>query len=175
MLTKCLDDRRQQERIGLVRFAIETLMELPGTAVYVDAGHSKWVPAVEMAPRLKAAGIDRADGFSLNVSNYQATPDLMAYGKELSALLGGKHFIIDTSRNGNGGRLDSRPTTSGVGATPTGRALGTPPTTNTGEPLCDAFFWLKPPGESDGRCNKGPAAGGWWAEKALEMAKNAHW
>ena len=42
---------------------------------------------------------------------------------------------------------------------PDGRALGTPPTTNTGDPLCDAFYWLKPPGESDGRCNHGPAAG----------------
>jgi endoglucanase len=175
MLTKCLDERRQQERIGLVRFAIETLMALPGAAVYVDAGHSKWVPAPEMAPRLKAAGIDHADGFSLNVSNYQATPDLMTYGKTLSALLGGKHFIIDTSRNGNGAPTGFGPDDERSWCNPDGRALGVAPTTNTGEPLCDAFLWLKPPGESDGRCNKGPAAGGWWAAKALEMAKNAHW
>ncbi len=58
---------------------------------------------------------------------------------------------------------------------PDGRALGTPPTTKTGDPLCDAFYWLKPPGESDGRCNHGPAAGAWWPQKALEMAQNAKW
>jgi endoglucanase len=175
MLTKCLDQRRQQERIDLVHFAIETLMALPGTAVYVDAGHSKWVSAVEMAPRLKAAGIDQADGFALNVSNYQSTPDLLAYGRQLSALLGGKHFIIDTGRNGNGAPEGLGPDDERSWCNPDGRALGSPPTTNTGEPLCDAFFWLKPPGESDGRCNKGPAAGSWWPVRALEMAQNAHW
>jgi endoglucanase len=175
MLTKCLDAARQQERIELIRFAIDTLMALPGTAVYVDAGHSRWVPEAEIAPRLKAAGIDRADGFSLNVSNYVATPEIMAYGKRLSALLGGKHFIIDTSRNGNGAVEGTSPDDERAWCNPDGRALGSPPTTNTGEPLCDAFFWLKPPGESDGRCNKGPAAGMWWPAKALEMAKNARW
>lgn len=175
MLTKCLDPRRQQERIDLVRFAIETLMDLPGAAVYVDAGHSKWVSAEEMAPRLKAAGIDRADGFSLNVSNYQATDETLAYGRKLSALLGGKHFIIDTSRNGNGAPVGFGPDDERNWCNPDGRALGMPPTTNTGDPLCDAFFWLKPPGESDGRCNNGPAAGAWWPVKALEMARNAHW
>lgn len=175
MLTKCLDAQRQQERIELVRFAVDTLMALPGTAVYIDAGHSRWVPEAEMAPRLKAAGIDRADGFSLNVSNYIGTPEIMAYGKRLSALLGGKHFIIDTGRNGNGPVEGVPPDDERVWCNPDGRALGTPPTTNTGEPLCDAFFWLKPPGESDGRCNKGPAAGMWWPAKALEMARNAHW
>jgi endoglucanase len=175
MLTKCLDARRQQERIDLVRFAVETLVAQPGVAVYIDAGHSKWVPAVELAPRLKAAGIDRADGFALNVSNYQSTPETMAYGKQLSALLGGKHFIIDTSRNGNGAPVGFGPDDERNWCNPDGRALGTAPTTNTGEPLCDVFFWLKPPGESDGRCNNGPAAGGWWPAKALEMARNAHW
>jgi endoglucanase len=175
LLTKCLDARRQQERIDLMRFAVVTLMAQPGAAVYIDAGHSRWVPAVDMAPRLRAAGIDSADGFALNVSNYQATSELMEYGKRLSALVGGKHFIIDTGRNGNGAPTGFGPDDERNWCNPDGRALGSPPTTSTGEPLCDAFFWLKPPGESDGPCNRGPAAGGWWPEKALEMAKNAHW
>jgi endoglucanase len=175
MLTKCLDARRQQERIDLVRYAVDTLMDLPGAAVYIDAGHSRWATAEEIAPRLKAAGIDRADGFALNVSNYQSTPDSLAYGKKVSALLGGKHFIIDTSRNGNGAPTGFGPDDERNWCNPDGRALGLPPSINTGEPLCDAFFWLKPPGESDGTCNKGPRAGGWWPDKALEMARNAHW
>src|SRR5262249_36875311 len=144
-------------------------------AVYIDAGHPAWQPAAVMAPRLRAAGIDVADGFALNVSNYRATPEVMKYGRELSALVGGKHFIVDTSRNGNGPPEGVNPDSEQAWCNPDGRALGTPPTTNTGDPLCDAFLWVKPPGESDGRCNKGPAAGMWWPAKALEMAKNAHW
>ena len=77
LMTKCLKPDKQEERVAMIRYAVEKLMSLPGAAVYIDAGHSAWVPAAEMAPRLKAAGIDLADGFSLNVSNYQATPDLM--------------------------------------------------------------------------------------------------
>ena len=99
----------------------------------------------------------------------------MAYGRKLSALLGGKHFIVDTGRNGNGPPTDVGTDDERSWCNPDGRALGLPPTINTGDPLCDAFYWLKPPGESDGRCNKGPAAGGWWPDKALEMARNAHW
>lgn len=175
MLTKCLGPDKQKERIELVRFAVDTLMALPGAAVYIDSGHSKWMPVAEMAVRLKAAGIDKADGFSLNVSNYQATETELAYGRALSAALGGKHFVIDTSRNGNGPPLDVPPDDERAWCNPPGRALGPPPGTRTGEPLCDAFLWLKPPGESDGRCNGGPAAGMWFPERALEMARNAHW
>jgi endoglucanase len=175
LLTKCLNAARQAERIAMVRYAVQKLTSLPGTAVYMDAGHSAWVKASDMAPRLLAAGIEMADGFSLNVSNYQATPDLLRYGHELSALVGGKHFIIDTGRNGNGPPQGVSGDDERAWCNPDGRALGTPPTTNTGDPLCDAFYWLKPPGESDGRCNHGPAAGAWWPQKALEMASNAKW
>ncbi len=174
MLTKCLDEQRQKERLSLVRYAVQTLKAQPGAAVYIDAGHSAWATVDDMEPRLKAAGIADADGFSLNVSNYQATPDLLVYGKALSAAVGGKRFIIDTSRNGNGAPKDFTGDDERAWCNPQGRALGAAPTTNTGEALCDAFYWLKPPGESDGRCNGGPPAGAWFAERALELAKNAH-
>jgi endoglucanase len=174
-MTDCLDAHRREERIAMIAYAIDKLGALGGTAVYVDAGHSRWVPAPEMASRLVAAGIQRAAGFSLNVSNYQATGDVLAYGREVSALVGGKHFIIDTSRNGNGAPTGFEPKDERNWCNPDGRALGTPPTTNTGDPLCDAFYWIKPPGESDGTCNHGPSAGAFWPDKALEMARNAKW
>ena len=88
LMTKCLKADKQAERVAMIHYAVEKLEALPGASVYIDAGHSAWVPAADMAPRLKAAGIDLADGFSLNVSNYQATPDLLKYGHALSALLG---------------------------------------------------------------------------------------
>jgi len=175
MLKKCLSAEQQKERLELVKFAVQTLMALPGTGVYLDAGHSSWLPAAEIAPILRAAGIDQTDGFALNVSNYQANDRLIAYGHELSAMLGGKHFVIDTARNGNGATVSKGENDDSAWCNPSGRALGVPPTTATGDPLIDAFYWFKRPGESDGPCNKGPAAGEWWTEQALELARNAKW
>ena len=76
----------------------------------------------------------------------------------------GKHFLIDTSRNGLG-------TTEWCN--PRGQALGVTPTTNTGHPLVDAFLWIKQPGESDGTCGGGPRAGNWWTDIALELSRAA--
>jgi endoglucanase len=36
----------------------------------------------------------------------------------------------------------------------------------------DAYLWVKQPGDSDGQCRTGaPAAGAWWADYALALAK----
>lgn len=174
-MSDCLDASDREQRIGLIRHAIERLSALPATTVYVDAGHSAWLPAAEIAIRLRKAGIERADGFSLNVSNYRATDEVMAFGREVAKLVGGKHFIVDTSRNGNGPPEGLAPGDEGNWCNPDGRALGAPPTIQTGDPLCDAFYWIKAPGESDGSCNHGPSAGAWWPQQALEMARNAKW
>jgi endoglucanase len=172
-LKQCLSDADQKERLGLLRFAIQTFNQLPHTYVYVDGGHSAWLPAEEAATRLKAAGAEEAQGFSLNVSNYQGTAELIAYGKQVSALLGGKHFVIDTSRNGNGPPQVADSNSENNWCNPPGRALGSPPASETADPLCDAYLWLKKPGESDGTCNGGPKAGEWYAARALELARNA--
>jgi endoglucanase len=174
LLKKCLSEADQKERIELIRFAVHSFAQLPLTWVYVDAGHPGWIPAAEMAERLKTAGITEADGFSLNVSNYKPTDAVMAYGKQLSALVGNKHFVIDTSRNGNGAP-DADADSEAAWCNPDGRAAGSPPTAQTSEPLCDAFLWIKKPGESDGTCNGGPKAGEWWQQRALELAKGAKW
>ncbi len=143
--------------------------------MYIDAGHSGWQPVPEIVTRLKAAGIEEADGFSLNVSNYKKTETEIKYGKEVSKRLGGKHFVIDTSRNGNGPPVEGckKADDEACWCNPAGRALGTPPTSETHEPLVDAFLWLKKPGESDGQCNGGPKAGVFWQERAVELARNA--
>jgi endoglucanase len=74
---------------------------------------------------------------------------------------------VDTSRNGRG------PAPGGAWCNPPGRGLGTPPTAATGNAEVDAYLWVKHPGQSDGTCNGGPAAGGWWASYALELAVDA--
>jgi endoglucanase len=166
LLTKCLTPADQKARLGLLNDAVRVLAGV-GAVVYLDAGNAKWIPAPEMAQRLQAAGVAGADGFALNVSNYVGTPESIAYGKEVSARIGGKHFVVDTGRNGNGATADLQ------WCNPPGRALGHVPTVSTGEPLVDAFLWLKPPGESDGACNGGPRAGEWWPDYALGLAQRA--
>ena len=100
-----------------------------------------------------------------------------------------KHFVTDTSRNGQG------PWTPPAGVypdpqdwcNPPGRGTGARPTLNTGDPLQDATLWVKIPGESDGQCTRGtagpedpergyqdPAAGTWFPQQALELVRNAN-
>jgi endoglucanase len=162
----CLAAAQRQERLALIREAVRTL-NAQRASVYLDAGHARWHPAATMAGRLREAGIAEAQGFALNVSNVQGTSANIAYGEQLSRLVGGKHFIVDTSRNG------APVTDPRLWCNPRGRALGVVPTTNTGHPLVDAFLWVKVPGESDGTCGGGPASGKWWADYALELSRMA--
>ena len=162
----CLPLRLQDERYVLMREAVQAL-KAAGAHVYIDAGNGNWQQPAEMANRLRKAGIELADGFSLNVSNFHATRVNIAYGERLSRMVGGKHFVIDTSRNGRGAALEKE------WCNARNQALGTPPTAQTGHPLVDAFLWVKTPGQSDGVCNGGPRAGQWWAEYALELSKMA--
>ena len=151
------------ERTELIKDAVHVLKSA-GAAVYLDAGNPNWIPANVMSERLRQAGVAHADGFALNVSNFYRNAENIAYGEKLSRLIGGKHFIIDTSRNGNG-------SANGAWCNPEGSALGAAPTARTGHPLVDAFLWIKRPGESDGKCNGGPNAGKFWGEYALDLAK----
>jgi endoglucanase len=163
----CLTASLQQERVELLSYAVRTLKAQPGVTVYVDAGHPAWQSAAEMARRLALAGIENADGFSLNVSNFVGTEANTSYGADLSTRLGGKHFVIDTGRNGLG------PTSDYQWCNPSGRALGVAPGTLTAHRALDAYLWIKPPGESDGTCNGGPSAGSWWPDYALGLAQRS--
>jgi endoglucanase len=160
----CLTEQGQAERVAMLHDAIKVLRTNPGTVVYLDGGHSMWHSVDEHARLLKMAGVEDAHGFALNTSNYRAMEELVPFGRELSRLLGGAHFVLDTSRNGAG--------PLGVEwCNPAGRKLGLPPTVDTGEPEIDAYLWLKRPGESDGKCNGGPQAGAFWDQMALDLAR----
>jgi endoglucanase len=112
-----------------------------------------------MARRLHKVG---ASAVALNVSNFRATDELVAYGTEI-----GLPFVIDTSRNGQGPKGTRW-------CNPPGRGLGALPTTETGNPLIHAFLWIKTPGESDGECRGAPKAGRWWPRYALGLARRAN-
>ncbi|MET9898411.1 glycoside hydrolase family 6 protein [Streptomyces sp. NPDC006446] len=169
LVNQCTPEEFHEERYDLLKGAIGKLKSLKNTKVYLDAGNAGWGHPDQIFQPLQWAGIAEADGFSVNVSNFYSTEDSIAYGKQLAAKVAGKHFVIDTSRNGNG------PYTGGKAdenwCNPPGRALGESPTTKTADPLVDAYLWVKRPGESDGTCKGGPKAGEWWAEYALKLAK----
>lgn len=225
------------ERFTMLNHAVDALGALPSTAVYLDGTHNGWLGVGDASDRLIKAGVERADGFFLNASNYQETVKLQRYGTWISQCLDLSvntwwqpawcasqyypaspgdlstwdlsdaayaqayadtgwtadpatmaHFVIDTSRNGQG------PWTPPAGVypdaedwcNPPDRGLGLRPTTDTGDPLIDAYLWIKVPGESDGRCYRGlggpedpvrgmvdPPAGGWFVEQARELIELA--
>ncbi|WP_245665196.1 glycoside hydrolase family 6 protein [Actinoplanes subtropicus] len=228
------------DRFAMLNYAVDHLTALPRTSVYLDGTHSAWLGTGDIADRLVKAGVRKADGFFLNVSNYETTERQLKFGDWISkcvyygtqgtadnrghfercasqyypaspgdfstwglsdawydANVGTvapnrlAHFVVDTSRNGQG------PWAAPVGVTwpdpqtwcnPPDRGLGLRPTTRTGDPLADAFLWVKTPGQSDGQCDRGtgtgvdparggtadPAAGAWFPQQALELVKLAN-
>jgi endoglucanase len=249
-----------QARYDQLNGAVDRLEQLPNVSVYLDATHPGWLNTGDAAQRLLKAGVQRAQGFFLNASNFQYTQNAAFYGTWVSdcityatvvapgdfggcpnqywdggpatnwdgdalstysiwstsapysgnhadltwntvgiesrwaLVLGANapttHFVVDTSRNGQG-PWQFRPTYGDAGTAqdwcnPPGRGLGVRPTANTGVPLVDAYLWIKSPGESDGSCNRGsgttdplwggivdPAAGAWFPQQALQLAQMA--
>jgi endoglucanase len=233
-------DTAADDRYFMMNAAVDRIKQQPHASVYLDGTHSAWLGVGDIASRLVRAGVQRADGFYVNVSNYRFTEHLVKYGTWISKCIafahnpeeGGwrlghydfcasqyfpanpndfstwhlsdewydanlgsavptTHFVIDTSRNGQGHWTPP----AGVypdpqdWCNPPGRGLGLRPTTDTGIPLIDAFLWVKIPGESDGECTRGlgpggttvdpewgridPAAGDWFPEQALELTRLA--
>jgi endoglucanase len=221
------------DRFAMLNYAVTKLKANAGTKVYLDGTHSGWLGAGDAADRLLQAGVLQADGFFLNISNYQPMPQLEKYAHWISECVwfadpssgswggghaewcgsqyypatasdfstwsltdqwyadnvesqtwvpypgdaGLKHFIIDTSRNGNGpldaSQYASSPynqppdvitaLTNGNWCNPPGAGLGLRPKANpdAAQPLLDAYLWVKIPGESDGSCDIAGGARGW--------------
>jgi len=93
------------------------------------------------------------------------------YAANMGNAVATTHFVIDTSRNGDGpnnmqafAQAPYNQPASVIGTlaggnwcNPPNSGLGLRPTANTGFPLLDAYLWVKTPGQSDGQCD---AAGG---------------
>lgn len=226
-----------KERYEMLSYAVDKLRASSRSAVYLDGTHSGWLGVGDIASRLVKAGVKRASGFFINVSNYEPNEKLVDYGTWVSqcihyATSGGDnaghfercasqyhpanpgdyatwalsrtwyadnvgktagpltHFVIDTSRNGRGSWTPKAGTNYKDAQTwcnPPDRGLGVRPTTRTGNPLIDAYLWIKIPGESDGQCDRGmgggtdpergyadPAAGAWFEKQAAELIQFAN-
>lgn len=176
MTVGCLSTHRTRYANALAA-EISTFKQHPHVAVYLDAGNPRWVgDTSRLAATLRASGISQADGFALNVSNFFTKADDMNYGTAVSSQVAGKHFVVDTSRNG----LGPLPPGSGYAGpswcNPPGRAVGDRPATTTSYRGVDALLWVKTPGASDGSCGLGdPPAGQFWPSYAVGLAERASW
>jgi len=129
------------------------------------AGHFDWCPS-QYDPDLNYA-LDYSPAYEATVT------------AGLQNMMGGAaattHFIIDTSRNGQG-TLNTAPyaaapynqpasvidaLTAGDWCNPPGAGVGLRPSANTGVALLDAYLWVKVPGESDGQCDSAGGARAW--------------
>ena len=155
------------DRISLMKKGLELLTDNCDALVYIDIGHSNWLSPKEASKLLNKVTNNKVRGFAVNVSNYRTTKESMEWGLKLCEHRPNDYFVIDTSRNGNGPHGNEW-------CNPPGRAVGEVPTCDTGEEQCDAFLWIKIPGESDGKLNKGPRAGRFWGEMAEELVKNVN-
>ncbi len=231
------------DRFAMLNYAVDALKAHPGTSVYLDGTHSGWLGTGDAADRLVKAGVNKANGFFLNVSNFQASNRLAKYGTWISKCIAFasnpaswglghydwcasqyypanpsdfstwgltdqwytdnvesqtwwysesvlEHFVVDTSRNGQGPWTPPAVHPAGDPqdwCNPPDRGLGYQPTANTGVSLLDAYLWIKIPGASDGQCYRwtsgpldpvrgieDPAAGAWFPAMALELAHNAN-
>jgi endoglucanase len=210
------------ERIAELQYAVTALEQDPRTSVYLDGTHSAWQSVGTITQRLLEADVQGAQGFFLDVSNYQPTDELLDYGTWISDCIAmvtdpsnayynnpsacasqyypatqsdfstwglstqwyaenmgnavaTTHFVIDTSRNGDGPNNMSayanapydQPASvistlaSGNWCNPPDSGLGIRPTTNTGVPLLDAYLWVKTPGQSDGQCDSAGGVRAW--------------
>ena len=136
-----------------------------GVPAYLDAGNSNWVPPATMAARLESAGVRQARGFFTDVANHYAVAQEQAYAEQVSTRTGGSHYVIDTSRSGQGWR--------GTWCNAPGAGLGPSPRVAADGSALDALLWVKTPGASDGTCNGGPAAGKWYSASAQALVANA--
>lgn len=87
------------DRFAMLNYAVDTLKAQPNVRVYLDGTHSAWLGSGDAAHRLTQAGLDRADGFFLNVSNYRPTEHLKKYGAWIAKCF---WFASDPGSWGNG-------------------------------------------------------------------------
>lgn len=183
-----------------IAYAISKL-QFPNVHLYIDAAHGGWLgwadnlkptaqifaKVVAMAKKFNPAAKIR--GYSTNVSNYNPfnakvrenytewSPswDESHYASSLAPFLEAEglpsNFIVDQGRVALPGARAEWGDWCNVA--PSG--FGELPGSKTNNTHVDSIVWIKPGGESDGRCGLegAPAAGAWFDEYVQMLVKNA--
>ncbi|MDQ3820712.1 MAG: glycoside hydrolase family 6 protein [Acidobacteriota bacterium] len=154
-----------------IKVAIDILTQNPNRSLYLDVSMWNYPSTDAMVGAIKFLKeqdqMKNVRGWALNTSGYNSDAMCQQFGKDLVAKVGGT-FIVDTGRNGRG------PAPVGQWENVPGMALGAKPLIQFVVGM-DANIWAKPPGESDGADNGAPAAGQFFYDRAVEMARNAKW
>jgi endoglucanase len=158
-----------------LRYEIARISALPHTVVYVEGGYADANGPRYTARVLNAIGVRKLRGFFTNDGHNDWTTHEIRWGEQVSKLTHGSHFIVNTSSNGRGPKLNPHPVTQGVEdlCNPPRRGMGPPETTHTGFKLVDAYLWTGVPGNSSGPCRGGPDPGDFWVARAIDLAANA--
>ena len=154
-----------------LHYEMMKMQSLPHTVVYVEGGYSDSNSVGYTAKVLKAIGIHRIRGFFTNDTHNQWTSHEDRWASQIAKRVGGTHFIVNTSNNGRGPKLNPHPRTQGVedNCNPPGRGTGIRDTTETGVAGADAYLWEHTPGQSSG-CGPGPSGGTFWPAYAEGLA-----
>jgi len=174
----CLSHHGQAVREAELQYAINTLTaNCPHLVIYLDAGAADALSPKQVARYLRRSGVAQIQGFFLNATHFDWTSREIRFGEQISALTGGKHFVVNTGTNGRGPLRPPDIVHQGneVLCNPPGRGLGPRPSAATGYPDVDMFAWTTNPGESGGPCRPGaPKTGVFWPAYALSLVRNAN-
>jgi endoglucanase len=176
----CLNHNQLAIRDAELKYAVSVLDVDPHTVVLLDGGAADAASARLQAGYLRGAGVAQAQGFFLNSTHFDWMTTELHYGQQISKLLGGSHFVINSGENGRGPLRPASRVHSGneVLCNPPGRGLG--PLTvykhvaqPTGYAGADGFLWFSNPGGSGGQCVPGaPPTGVYWPAYAVKLADN---
>ncbi|MHC3000066.1 glycoside hydrolase family 6 protein [Microbacterium sp. HJ5] len=75
------------DRYAQLNHAVDALGALASTSVYLDGTGASWLNVGEITDRLLKGGVQRADGFFLNASNYQFTTNSTWFGTWISSCI----------------------------------------------------------------------------------------
>jgi endoglucanase len=173
----CLSHHGQAVREHELRDAISVLIaNCPHLVIYLDAGAADALRARAAARFLRASGVANIEGFFLNATHFDWTKHEIRYGRQISRVLGGKHFVVNTGENGLGPQRPRDIVHQGLEVLCNPRAgLGPLPTASTGYGNVDMFAWTSNPGESGGSCGAGaPATGVYWPAYAKSLVQHAN-
>jgi endoglucanase len=172
----CLSHHGQAVREHELSDAINILTaDCPHLLIYLDSGAADALSARQAARFLRAAGVAKIQGFFLNSTHFDWTSREIRYGHQISRMLGGKHFVVNTGENGIGPQRPRDIVHQGLEVLCNPRAgLGPLPTASTGYRNVDMFAWTSNPGESGGQCVAGaPPTGQYWPAYAKALVQNA--
>jgi len=87
-----------QQRFAELQYGVSSLEADPNTSVYLDGTNSDWLSVGAIAQELLIAGVQNAQGFFLDVSNYQYTQNLVQYGTWISDCIA-YETVVDPGAN----------------------------------------------------------------------------